>query len=234
MYSSKLVKKSNKIHTKVLAAKSQKSSYFPDKNAGFTLIEMLAVVLIIAVLSAIAAPGWVSFTNRQQLNKVNDIVLSAIQEAQREAKKQKLGYSLSFRTDNNIPQIAVYPKGSTPIWRKLVGELEIKAGKIVLGTNLTGENTTTSNNVSYATAFDASKPQTITFDYTGALDLLVKTNSDSLTSLQNSKIGDKGLIVAVAVAKSGSPTEATEEKRCVIVKTLLGSVKIGKNAIECK
>ncbi|NJL65366.1 MAG: type II secretion system protein [Methylacidiphilales bacterium] len=51
---------------------------------------MLVVVIIIGILSAIAAPTWLAFTNRQRINKVNDVVLSTLQEAQREAKKLKL------------------------------------------------------------------------------------------------------------------------------------------------
>lgn len=60
----------------------------------------------------------------------------------------------------------------------------------------------------------------------------MKTNTNSLTSVQNEKIGDKGLIIAISLAKPGSPTEPTGVKRCVIVKTLLGSIKTGKDT-EC-
>ncbi len=238
MYSLVLGKILHKIPIKVLTTKAKLSSRLTKKNAGFTLIELLVVVTMIGVLSAIVAPSWLTFVNRQRANKANDVLLSALQEAQREAKKQKLGYSVSFRTDNNIPQIAIHPKDFAPTnyWRNLGKDLEIQPGQIVLGTNLTNRNTNATASpipVDYPVgAFDPNSPKTITFDYTGALDLLVKTNSSSITSVQNDNIGNKGLIVAVAVAKPGEPTQETNLKRCVIIKTILGSVKSGKD-LEC-
>lgn len=222
-----------KISVKILTAKQKDSFYLATNNAGFSLVEILVVLVMLGVLAAISTPNWIAFLNRQQANKANDLVLAGIQEAQRQAKRQKLAYSISFRTDNNIPQIAIYPKDSDPtkLWRNLGTDVGIKSGSIVLGTNLTNINTTTSTtSVTYAAAFNSTAPQTITFDYTGALDLVVKTNTSSLTSVQNDKITSKGLIVAVAVAQSGSPTQATNLKRCVIVKTLLGSIKTEKDS----
>lgn len=231
MYSLALKEKIHNYQLKLLFQKLKDSSAITSEISGFSLLEVVVVVVMIGILSAIAAPSWLSFSKRQKINKVNDVIVSAIQEAQGEAKRRKLGYSVSFITDNNIPKIAVHPKDSAPndYWRVLGEGLGIQSGLIVLGTNLTATNTTTSSStVSYA----STTAKTITFDYTGALDLLVKTNTNSLTSVQTNKIGDKGLIIAISLAKPGSPTESTGVKRCVIVKTLLGSIKTGKDT-EC-
>ncbi|NEP29368.1 prepilin-type N-terminal cleavage/methylation domain-containing protein, partial [Moorena sp. SIO3I6] len=73
---------------------NQRLNHKPNKDAGFTLLELIVVILLVGILSAIAAPSWLAFVNRQRVNKVNERVLSAIQEAQREAKKKKLSYSV--------------------------------------------------------------------------------------------------------------------------------------------
>ncbi|UKO97148.1 prepilin-type N-terminal cleavage/methylation domain-containing protein [Nostoc sp. UHCC 0870] len=223
--------------------KAQQKIYLhtTHSSAGFSLVEMLAVIVMIGVLAAIAAPNWIAFVNRQRASKANDVVLSAIRDAQNEATKQKRRYSVSFKTDNNIPQVAIYPHpqgyilpSDSNIWRPLGENLDISPGQIVIGTNITSENTSSSS-VTYASnpTFTAtSKPQTITFDHTGALDLLVKTKSDSITSVQTSKLGTKGLIVSVAVAKPGNPTQESNVKRCVIIKTILGTTKTARDA-EC-
>ena len=49
-------------------------------------------------------------------------------------------------------------------------------------------------------------PKTVTFDYTGALELPVKTGSDGLTAVQDKRLGNKGLIIALAVPKPGNST----------------------------
>jgi prepilin-type N-terminal cleavage/methylation domain-containing protein len=77
-------------------------------DAGFTLIEMIVVFLMIGVLSAIAAPSWLAFMNIHHLNVAQDQVYRAMREAQSQAKKEKLTYHASFREQNDIVQWAVH------------------------------------------------------------------------------------------------------------------------------
>ncbi len=214
-----------KLPIKVLSAKSKQSS-------GFTLIEVLVTIAIVGILSAIAAPSWLGFVARQRLNKANDSVLAALREAQQQAKKTKRSYSVSIQLDNNdIPQISVHP-GTTPSnWRNIGNDLEIKPGTILLGTNLNGNNSTnsTNNNTLYTSSTLKNSPKTITFNYTGALDLPVKTGTAGLTAVQDLRLGNKGLIIALAVPQARNSNQPSDVKRCVIVRTLIGGIQTAKN-----
>src|SRR6056297_242976 len=93
-----IMKKLN-VNFKQLRVKNAKSklrgvtSGDNQQDAGFTAAEVIIVALIVGVLGAIAAPGWLGFVNRQRLNKANDAVLSALQQAQREAIRTKRNHS---------------------------------------------------------------------------------------------------------------------------------------------
>jgi prepilin-type N-terminal cleavage/methylation domain-containing protein len=53
--------------------------------AGYTLTEVIVVVVMISVLAAIAAPSWVALLNRQRLSNATNDVLQALRQAQDEA-----------------------------------------------------------------------------------------------------------------------------------------------------
>jgi prepilin-type N-terminal cleavage/methylation domain-containing protein len=77
-------------------------------NSGFTFIEMMTALLMIGILSAIAAPNWFALIKTQHLNIAQDQVYQAKRQAQSQAKKEKVKYQASFRTQNNILQWAVH------------------------------------------------------------------------------------------------------------------------------
>ncbi|NEP01970.1 MAG: prepilin-type N-terminal cleavage/methylation domain-containing protein [Symploca sp. SIO2E9] len=200
-----------------------------QNEAGFTLIELIVVIIIISVLSAIAAPGWLAFTNQRRVNAANDEILNALQRAQSDAKRRKLSYSVSFRTDDRVPQVATYlakdnngndvtPDDLDPnTWKTLGNDFELKPGQVLLGTSINGENIS-SDTFEYA----SGNEQTITFDFNGNLPLKDASN-----------FSENGLIIAVAVpdtSENQQPIEST--RRCVKVQTLLGAMQIGKGD-EC-
>ncbi|MBD2204050.1 type II secretion system protein [Calothrix sp. FACHB-1219] len=84
-------------------------------NSGFTVVELLAVILVVGILSAIAVPNWLSFVNVRRLNVAQDEVYRAMRQAQSEAKKQKLTWQASFRESNGIVQWAIHPANMNPV-----------------------------------------------------------------------------------------------------------------------
>ncbi|MFP5272236.1 pilus assembly FimT family protein [Coleofasciculus sp.] len=193
-------------------------------EAGFSLLELIVVVLMIAILSAIAAPGWLAFVNRQRVAKVNDGVWSALQEAQQEAKRTQLSYSVSFRNPaGTLPQVAVYPTedragqainlaNNSNTWKPLSQGLDIKPEQVTLCSNIDSSKANKKANNSDCSFTTA---RTITFDYQGNLGTVDGQDPD---------IGD-GISITVAVPKSnGDPIESTA--RCVVVKTIIGSMAL--------
>jgi prepilin-type N-terminal cleavage/methylation domain-containing protein len=191
-----------------------------NSTSGFTLLEVLVTIVIVGILSAIAAPSWLSFVDRQRLNKANDTVLAALREAQTKAKNTKFSYSVSFTTKDNEPKVFIHRHDVTPSddnWYSLGRDSGVNTEKFLLGTNLEGSNTKKSGEPIYAAAFDADKPQTITFNYQGVLE---STDGNPF---------DTGLKILLAIPKPDTPTEASDVKRCVIVETLIGGIRTAKD-----
>jgi prepilin-type N-terminal cleavage/methylation domain-containing protein len=79
----------------------------PDQNGGFTLIEVLVVVIIISVLSAIAAPGWLAFVNNRRISTVRSQAADAVRKAQTDAKTTQTLRAIVFDTASDPPRLAI-------------------------------------------------------------------------------------------------------------------------------
>lgn len=186
---------------------------YKQQDAGFSLIELIVVLLLVGILAAIAAPGWAAFVNRQRINKFNDAVFAALQEAQREAKNKKLSYSVSFRKNSTTQEVAIYRTDiGISTWKPLGTDVGVSSDKFLLGTNL---NSTTENTADSTVSYSLNASAKITFDYMG--------------TLPNASLGTSGLQIVLAVPSSANPTLPSSVKRCVIVKTLLGSMVTAKD-----
>lgn len=84
------------------------------QDSGFTLLEMLILLLIIGILSSIAAPGWLAFINNQRLRTSQSQVYGALQLAQSNAKRDKVAWQASFRTQGTVVQWAIHPATTDP------------------------------------------------------------------------------------------------------------------------
>jgi prepilin-type N-terminal cleavage/methylation domain-containing protein len=205
------------------------ASGYNQQDAGFSLIEVVVVVLMIAILSAIATPSWLNFVNRQRLNKANDAVLVALQEANREAQRTKFSYSVTFKVENKIPKIAVHPSSSipatnSPLWQTLGKDIELKSGQVTLLTNLTDTNKTDDNgNLKKDYNFLATS-KSISFDYLGSLP-------NANFGKENTSTQDTpGLKISVVIPTAATSASDADMKRCIIIKTLLGGMLIEKDS----
>ena len=193
---------------------------YGDQNAGFTMAEMIVVLLMIGILSVIAAPGWSAFINRQRLNQANGAVASVIQETRLQAKSTKGTYSISFRVEDNIPEYIIYPGTNLPadpVWIALGDTMTLKSREVFLYTNLnplTEYNTTTADRQIVQTTLGTG---TITFDSQG---VLAKKSSGA--------VSDTPLAIMVAAPVSTNDT-ASSVDRCVIIQTLIGGIRIAKD-----
>ncbi|MBD2301429.1 type II secretion system protein [Nostoc sp. FACHB-190] len=85
-----------------------KNILYVDSCSGFTLPEILVIVLMFGILAGLLLPNWLAFVDRSRLNTAQDKVYLAMRQAQSQALKEKVSWQVSFREENNVVKWAVH------------------------------------------------------------------------------------------------------------------------------
>ncbi len=185
-----------------------KKTFLSNENnvsAGFTLTELIVVVVLAGTLAAIAAPGWLTFMNRQKVSTANKEIFQVMREAQSNAIAKRATYGVVLDPDDpRGPTITQFSaKGQDLTDPTQLSELST----IVLGgenfelTTIPPNNT---NPIQYRFNFDGSVSQ----------DFLPDRDDENAEYAYKIEISRDGI------------------RRCIIVDTLLGAMSEGSDD-EC-
>lgn len=137
--------------------KPLKPRFVHSPESGFTLIEALVVIIMVAVLMGIAAPSWLAYLNRQRVGAVQGELAEVFKQAQTNAQQLRSTQTVVIDTAAERPTVRV--NGI--------------------------EQTLGSNNIPPGTIVMAVVPDTtITFDYQGTPDapFIVDIRTENATS----------------------------------------------------
>lgn len=96
-----------------------------NSTDGFTLIELIVVIVMIGVLFAIGTPSWVSFLNNQRVGSARDEIMQTLRQTQAEAIRTRREKTVTLNTTANPPQITGFQGQTVPL-----GQGKFTAGMI--------------------------------------------------------------------------------------------------------
>lgn len=168
---------------------AQKKLFRPvSSTSGFSLLEALVVIIMLGVVAGIAAPGWLSYVNRQRINRARTELAQVLQQAQVDARQQNQTRVVKVFS-NNPPQLEV---SSTPDSNGRVIEL----GEQNSGLNLEGG------------PLGGAPVASVTFDYKGTV---INSNVPFVFSVTSNETGNSSVRCVVVSTLLGNLVQAEGE-----------------------
>ncbi|MEM1367804.1 MAG: type II secretion system protein [Cyanobacteria bacterium P01_H01_bin.15] len=192
----------------------EKESVQRLEQDGFTLVELLVVILFATILGTLIAPSFVGLLNRIRLNEAASATYEVMRSAQIEAQRQKLDIQASFRqdpTDATKLQYAIHPVLKDVNGNRTGNGIPANPGwqqggrAVIEDDNINGRCPTTFQKSSSSPICATPGPYYVTFNYFGE---------------------------ALNLGKITLSTGSTAVRRCVTVSTLIGTLNTGLNN-EC-
>jgi prepilin-type N-terminal cleavage/methylation domain-containing protein len=189
-------------------------------DRGFTLTEVLVVIIIAGVLAGIAAPSWLSFVDRQRMTTIRSELVLKVKEAQAKAIRTKTLQSVVIDNPNpgtTRPTVSVVQSSLDTTGNVVVGSGDL--AKKTLG----GESN--SAFVLEVLPGTAASTKPLTFNYSGTV-AEPKTALGSLVTSANNT-------TALLMYRVKPRVSSTSMSACLIVDTLIGAIREVTDA-QCK
>jgi prepilin-type N-terminal cleavage/methylation domain-containing protein len=191
-------------------------------DQGFTLVELLVVIVLLGILGLLVSATWLGFVQRQRLNQGSDRLFRTLKIAHETARYRHISQQISIRQTPTHVEFITHPADPDHfvppnLWQNSALWNRLDSSILVDQTNGRGENETTFRR----DAIDGITTWRIIFNPHGCP---VSQPEDMCTEAPHVK----GRLSLKSV-HAPTANDAQILRRCVILSTMLGAMRQGTN-----